>query len=324
MVLAVTVFAAVGAVAGVVGTAAPAHAAGPPSNVDFVITTADPAINNTVSEECMYSAFGAQTVVNLSPCGFQYTWQILASATSGYHRLVMYDDRCLEVFSSGPRLSTCSTTSQTRENWRLDWIGAGGMVQFTSQSTGQCLAALNSTDVGMAACGGIRTRWLLAPATYSTHLRSVYSGHCLRTNLTAPNGLASATCSTTNDLQVFLPTITQLPRVINILGVEVVIGGHYEFHPLELGGCIGTTSTDPPNGTAVTNVGASCGDGRDWLVQPTRRYESYQIIWSNGSCLDLDTAVNGGGLLTGTRVQVWDCLGLGQTNQLWTIERARA
>jgi hypothetical protein len=324
MTLAMLLVAVVGAVAGAVGVAAPAHAAGPPSNVDFAITTADPAINNSTSDECMYSDRSAMVVVELRSCGVQYTWRIPASLSSGYHRLVMYDDRCLEVFSSGPQLSTCSSGSQARENWRIDWIGSLGKVQFTSQSTGQCLAALNSTDVGMTACGGIRTRWLLAPIPFSAHLRSVHSGHCLRTNLTAPNGLASATCSANNNLQVFSPTIVGMPRVISFQGVEFVFGGRYEFHPLEFGGCIGTVAPDPVNGTAITNVAASCGDGRFWRVQPTRGYESYQIIWmgGNGECLDLDTSVHGEGLLTGTRVQAWDCLGLGQSNQLWTIEPA--
>jgi hypothetical protein len=325
MTLALLLFVAVGAVVGAVGIGAPAHAAGPPSNVDFILTPADPAINGSSGNECLYSDRPSVAVVTLNACGgFQYTWRVTASAASGYNRLVLYDDRCLEAISGGVRLGTCAIgpASQSRENWRVDWIGSAGQVQFTSQSAGQCLAALNSTDVGLAACGGVRTRWLLAPATFDVHLRSVYSGHCLRTNLTAPNGLASSTCSTTNELQVFITGIRDLPRVITLFGIELVLGGRYEFHPLEFGGCIGTASTDPPNGTAVTNVGASCLDGRDWMVLPTSGYQSYQILWDNGRCLDLDTAVNGGGLLTGTRVQVWDCLGLGQTNQLWRIEPA--
>jgi predicted RNA-binding protein len=74
------------------------------------------------------------------------------------------------------------------------------------------------------------------------------------------------------------------------------------------------------NGTKV-QLWDCLGDGQTnqlWAIYATRFTGIYQVAsFHGGRCLDADLSTIGG---NGTKVQLWDCLGDGQTNQDWLID----
>ncbi|GAA1824169.1 hypothetical protein GCM10009682_50540 [Luedemannella flava] len=65
---------------------------------------------------------------------------------------------------------------------------------------------------------------------------------------------------------------------------------------------------------------ARLGSCTEFSLLPTGFNYTFRPL-SSASCLDVDTYPNGG-LQNGARIQQWQCLGAGQSNQLWRIEIA--
>ncbi len=75
------------------------------------------------------------------------------------------------------------------------------------------------------------------------------------------------------------------------------------------------------NGVKVQEWDCNGANQQQWrLVRTGSNASDFNIVsLRSGKCVDLDIAQPGGGYSDGTRLQQWDCLGGGQTNQLWRL-----
>ena len=101
------------------------------------------------------------------------------------------------------------------------------------------------------------------------------------------------------------------------------IGDGYRFKFRQSGKCVSTSENRTGNGTPIIqwdcSGSPSAGDGQVYSIVPVQPYGSSEFTirpdTNTGMCLD----VSGANTANGTNLQLWECLGESQANQIWHI-----
>jgi Ricin-type beta-trefoil lectin domain-like/Ricin-type beta-trefoil lectin domain len=103
------------------------------------------------------------------------------------------------------------------------------------------------------------------------------------------------------------------------------VGDGYRFQYRQSGKCVSTSGGGTGNGTAIIqwdcSPNPSPGDGQVYSVVPVAPAGSnyFQIRPDSNTGMCMDVAGGTGATQNGAVVQLWQCLGEGQTNQIWNI-----
>jgi Ricin-type beta-trefoil lectin domain-like/Ricin-type beta-trefoil lectin domain len=103
------------------------------------------------------------------------------------------------------------------------------------------------------------------------------------------------------------------------------VGDGYRFQYRQSGKCVSTSGGGITNGTAILqwdcSPNPSPGDGQVYSVVPVAPAGSnyFQIRPDSNHNMCMDVAGGTGATQNGAVIQLWECLGEGQTNQIWHI-----
>lgn len=244
-----------------------------------------------------------------------------------FQLVALHSNKCLDVAggtgatANGTNVQQweCVGAQQINQVWRL--IPVGNVFQVVADHSGKCLdvtggtgAVGNGTNVQQWQClGAAQTNqlWRLVPVGNAFQLVAVHSGKCLDVA-----GGTGATANGTNVQQwqcLGAAQTNQLWQLVPFGSFQVV--AQHSGKCLDVAGGTGAVG----NGTNVQQWGCIGASQTNQLWRLVRvSMNRFQVMAAHsGKCLDV--AGGTGATANGTNVQQWDCIGTGQTNQLWRL-----
>jgi hypothetical protein len=249
---------------------------------------------------------------------------------------------CLAVtgasFDAGATINQqdCGRAATTR--WVISWSDHpatghenGPSVQIRNIRSGLCMDGHDSSVGVVQNPCNLGTEWFLVPVGGNYRFQPQHSNKCLDIDNTGGGLQAGALAQQwscggpRNTNQLFSLELQMLPYwQLSPAGYMEVIDPMYKIHPQHSGACLANQHRYD-NGFRVTQQ--DCASSGVWFLRPvlfTPDVQTFQVRTNQQHlapdvCLDVDNAGASQGLQDGAKVQLWQCLGNGQTNQIWQL-----
>lgn len=233
---------------------------------------------------------------------------------------VKHSNKCLVVANNSTAYGAAivQQTCALGNHWYINWHG--DTVSIRSPHSNKCITGTADAALVQGSCAG-NAAWIIRPVGSNVRIYSYHTWKCLDVDNSGgtPNGARvqqwDCLSGQTNQLwNIELGTHSNGSEDPSLI----------RLRPMHSGKCIGPGTTNFINGTPVKQYSCNSNASTEWLRLGLRGTSAGGLRFNMSpssnpyACIDLDM---GGGMLNGTKVQMWDCLGSNQNNQLWVFKQ---